>query len=107
MRDRLIYYKLLFKTRKRKSWKKHLQGSVTVFLTIILLPSFLFGGYLVDASRIEAAKNIISSSGDLALNAALSEYSQDLYEFYGLLATAENPNELQSQIQMYFDNLLL
>lgn len=106
MKDRLIYYKLLFKTRTKKTWKKHLQGSVTVFLTIILLPSFLFGGYLVDASRLEAAKNIISSSGDLALNAALSEYSQDLYEFYGLLATAENPEQLQSQIQMYFDNMI-
>lgn len=85
--------------------KKH-RGSVTIFLIILLLPSFMFGGYIFDAARIDAAKTMISSSGDLALNAALSEYQEDLYDMYGVLATAKNPSELQEQVNMYFTNMI-
>lgn len=85
--------------------KEH-RGSVTIFLIILLLPSFMFGGYIFDASRIDAAKTMISSSGDLALNAALSEYQEDLYDMYGVLATAGNPSELQKQVNMYFTNMI-
>ena len=85
--------------------KKH-RGSVTIFLIILLLPSFMFGGYIFDAARIDAAKTMISSSGDLALNAALSEYQKDLYDMYGVLATAKNPSDLQEQVNMYFTNMI-
>lgn len=85
--------------------KKH-RGSVTIFLIILLLPSFMFGGYIFDAARIDAAKTMISSSGDLALNAALSEYQEDLYDMYGVLATAKNPSDLQEQVNMYFANMI-
>lgn len=85
--------------------KKH-RGSVTIFLIILLLPSFMFGGYIFDAARIDAAKTMISSSGDLALNAALSEYQEDLYDMYGVLATAKNPSDLQEQVNMYFTNMI-
>lgn len=90
----------------KRRFVKNTRGGVTVFLIIIMLPSFMFGGYIFDVARIDAAKNIISSSGDLSLNAMLSEYSEDLYSYYGLLATAKDPVEMQSQIEMMFDNML-
>lgn len=106
MKDRINYYINRIKNRKKKSLRKKIEGSVTIFLIIIMLPSFIFGGYLVDASRIEAAKNLISSAGDLSMNAVLSEYNENLYELYGLLATAESPNQMKNQIEMYFNNML-
>lgn len=48
---------------------KKCRGGVTVFLIIIMLPSFVFGGYVFDAARLDAAKTIVTSSGDLVFNA--------------------------------------
>ena len=54
------------------------KGAISVFLTLILLPTFIFGGVIIDGSRILGAKNIISGAGDLAMNGALSNYHEEL-----------------------------
>ncbi|WP_027089401.1 DUF5702 domain-containing protein [Thomasclavelia saccharogumia] len=85
---------------------KKCRGGVTVFLIIIMLPSFMFGGYVFDAARLDAAKTIVTSSGDLVLNALLSEFHDELYDDYGLLATKTDPSSFTSQAEMYFNNNL-
>ena len=85
---------------------KKCRGGVTVFLIIIMLPSFVFGGYVFDAARLDAAKTIVTSSGDLVFNALLSEFHDELYDNYGLLATQNDPSSFKDQAEMYFNNNL-
>ena len=80
------------------------KGSVSIFLTLIMLPMFVCAGLYVDGSRISAARIRVSGAGDLAMNAALSEYDQNLYDLYGIFAISENMDELQKNVTMYFRN---
>ncbi|MGN1142305.1 MAG: DUF5702 domain-containing protein [Oliverpabstia sp.] len=80
------------------------RGAISVFLTLILVPMLIFCGIVVDASRLFAAKTIISGAGDLAMNAALSRYDKKLKDGYGLLAMASSPEseEITSELEKYF-----
>lgn len=85
--------------------RKH-EGTIAVFLTLILIPTFIFSGVMVDGSRILASKNLVSGAGDLAMNAALSNYHEQLNETYGLLAMADTAEEIQSIMQDCFETSL-
>lgn len=58
------------------------KGSISLFLALIMLPMMTVAGLIVDGARISAAKASLSGAGDLAMNAALSEYDQILYDVY-------------------------
>ena len=60
------------------------RGSISLFLVLIMLPMFILAGLVIDGSRISVAKTEVSGAGDLAMNAALSDYNQYLQEVYGL-----------------------
>ena len=82
------------------------KGAISVFLTLILLPTFIFGGVIIDGSRILGAKNIISGAGDLAMNGALSNYHEELNKTYGLLAMASTATEIEDIMQDFFETSL-
>lgn len=82
------------------------KGAISVFLTLILLPTFIFGGVIIDGSRILGAKNIISGAGELAMNGALSDYHEELNKTYGLLAMASTAEEIESITQDFFETSL-
>lgn len=75
-------------------------------MTLILLPVFTFAGLIIDGSRIYAAKIHVSGAGDLAMNAALSDYHVDLHEIYGLFTMSQTTEELQKNISRYFNNTI-
>ena len=79
------------------------RGAVSVFLTLILIPTFIFSGVLIDGSRVLSAKNVVSGAGDLAMNAALSNYNAELNKTYGLLAMADTPEEVDAALQDFFE----
>ncbi len=81
---------------------KRQQGAISVFLSIILLSTFLFSAVVVDGGRIYAARNIVSGAGQLALNAGLSNYDVALKDAYGLIAMSRTPEELQDNLHTYF-----
>ena len=85
--------------------RKH-DGAISVFLTLILIPTLLFAGVLVDGVRIYGSKNIISGAGDLAMNGALAGYDGDLNDAYGLIAMSKTPEELNENLQDYFEATL-
>lgn len=84
--------------------KKRVNGSISIFLALIMLPMFTCAGLVVDGARISAARTSVSGAGDLAMNAALSEYDQILYDVYGLFAISKNMEELESNVSRYFSN---
>ena len=79
------------------------EGTIAVFLTLILIPTFIFSGVMIDGSRILASKNLVSGAGDLAMNAALSNYHEPLNKVYGLLAMADSAQEIESIMQDCFE----
>lgn len=88
-----------------KFCRKH-DGAISVFLTLILIPTLLFAGVVVDGARIYGSKNMISGAGDLAMNGALAGYDGSLNDAYGLIAMSKTPEELNSNLQDYFEATL-
>lgn len=82
-------------------------GSVTIFLTMILLPMLLLMITLTDYAKIMVAKRQVSGAGDMALSAGLSYYDEYLKDMYGLFAVSKSTEELQDGLEEYFTNTLL
>lgn len=76
-----------------KFCRKH-DGAISIFLSLILIPTLLFAGVVVDGARIYGSKNMISGAGDLAMNGALAGYDGSLNDAYGLIAMSKTPEEL-------------
>lgn len=92
------------------------RGAVTVFVTLILIPSIAFTGFFVDFARVKLYKQQAISTVDTYANSVLSYYDgilQDIYGLYGIskdglsdeiddalksyAKTAFNPNEYHAQ----------
>jgi len=81
------------------------KGSIAIFLIMIMLPMFVCAGLVVDGARASAARTLLSDAGDMAINAALSEYEQVLKDVYGLFAVSD-PKNLSQNVERYFLNTL-
>lgn len=82
------------------------KGAISIFLVLIMLPMFTCAGLIVDGARISAARTAVSGAGDLAMNAALSEYDQIVKDVYGLFAMSEDMDELEENVSRYFSNTI-
>lgn len=87
--------------------KNSSKGSVTIFLTMILVPMLLLMITLTDYAKISVAKRQVSGAGDVALNAGLSYYDKYLQDMYGLFAVSKDVSELEKNLEIYFNNTLL
>lgn len=84
-------------------WKrKGAKGAVSVFLVLILVPMLTVSAVFVDASKLLLARSVAVSSGDLALNTALTNYDTMLKDMYGLFATAQDTDELYTKLEDYY-----
>lgn len=81
---------------------KKQKGAVSVFLTLVLVPVMIFGCLTVDASKIYSAKVVVSDAGEMAMNAALAQYEDKLFDQYGLLAMENTPESIQGDLETYF-----
>ena len=52
------------KLRTKRKIKKGAQGSITLFMVLILLPTMVFGGVIVDTARMSMCKSAVSGAGD-------------------------------------------
>ncbi|SCX11737.1 hypothetical protein SAMN02910339_01650 [Lachnospiraceae bacterium YSD2013] len=95
--------------RKRRFSKKRIRGSITILLIIILIPSILLSGIIVDTSRVNIGKAAIASAGDLAMSTALSKYDTIVKDVYGLFAMSQNmtDDERTAMIRSYFERTLV
>ena len=71
-------------------------------LCILLLPMITYASMIMDASRLQAAKTAISGAGDLAMNAAMSEYDKVVKDMYGLFSMVQNEADLDNALKDYF-----
>lgn len=79
------------------------KGAISVFLTLILLPTLLLGGLTTDAARIYASKVVISDAGEMAMNAALAQYDEKLLDEYGLFMMSKEPSAMNEDLEKYFN----
>ena len=82
------------------------RGTISVFLTIILVPVLIFGGMTTDAARISMSKVVISDAGEMAMNAGLAQYNEELHDEYGLLVMKQSPESMKDELKKYFDGSL-
>lgn len=78
------------------------KGSISIFLCLILLPMVTYAAMIVDGARLMSSRSAIANAGDLAMNAAMSEYEHTLEDMYGLFALAESEDDLKEHLKVYF-----
>lgn len=89
-----------------EKFTKGIKGSISLFLSMIILLLVILEGFLIDGSKVLAAKMFMSGAGDLALNAGLTYYDEALRDIYGLFATCETEEELTANLKVYFQETL-
>ena len=89
--------------------KKKIRGSITILLIILMLPSMTLSAIVVDSSRINMARSMVSSAGDLTMNTALANYDTILKDVYGLFAMSQGKSdeELSKELRDYFATTLV
>ncbi len=93
----------------KEKTKKKIRGSITILLIILMLPSMTLSAIVVDSSRINMARSMVSSSGDLAMNTALANYDTILKDVYGLFAMSQDKTDeqLANELRDYFATTLV
>ena len=81
---------------------KKTRGAISIFLVLVLLPILSIASLMVDMSRLNLAKSMAASAGDLTLNTALTNYDSELKTIYGLFATAQNMDEMMESLEEYY-----
>lgn len=75
-------------------------GAISLFMVVILLTSFIFGGVFIDASRIVVARSKVRNAANSALRSSMSYYDKKLVGDYGLYG--ETNEDAQKQFEKYF-----
>lgn len=78
------------------------KGAISIFLVIVMVPMLVVSSIFVDMSRINLAKSVAESSGELTLNTALTNYDAVLKDMYGLFATSQDTDELFENLENYY-----
>lgn len=78
------------------------KGAISIFLVIVLLPMLMVASVFVDTSRLNLARSMAESAGDLTLNTALTNYDSELKNLYGLFATSQNMDEMMENLEDYY-----
>lgn len=94
------------KKRSRERIRKNINGAISIFLVLIMVPMFTFAGTIVDLSRVNSANVVLSGASDLTMNAALSDYNEILKDVYGIFAMSATEDDLTNNLERYFNNSL-
>ncbi|RGG71355.1 hypothetical protein DWW95_05855 [Ruminococcus sp. AF17-6LB] len=94
------------KKRSTERIRKNINGAISIFLVLIMIPMFTFAGTIVDLSRVNSANVVLSGASDLTMNAALSDYNEILKDVYGIFAMSATEDDLTNNLERYFNNSL-
>ncbi len=90
----------------RKLWRMKSRGAVTVFVTLLLIPSVLITGTGVDIARVYAARSMLQDANQLAINSLMADYDAQLQDLYGLFAVTEGDEELKKLVNEYVEKVI-
>lgn len=86
---------------------KNTKGAVTVFVTILLIPSLIISGTSVDLARMHTARSTVQNANQLAANTILTQYNAMLKDIYGLFAIMESDPILGDMLAHYINVTIL
>lgn len=86
---------------KMRKLIKDINGAVTVFITLLLIPAVLISGTTVDLARIHTAYSTIENANHLAANTMLTQYNALLYDIYGIMGIAQDDPILERLLDEY------
>jgi len=66
------------------------KGTVTLFVTAILVPVLLFGAFSADMVIINSAGSTAGTAADLGILSLLAGYNRNLYDYYGIMAVSDD-----------------
>ncbi len=78
------------------------KGSVTILLCVIMIPVLVFSFGILDICKIMMAKDAVTGTTNLALNAGLTSYDKVLKDMYGILATSKTNDQLSEKMSKYY-----
>lgn len=81
-------------------------GAVTVFLTLVLIPCMIFVCAFGDISRVMLSKSQANAAADLAMSSLLSNYDEELKEWYGLVASVQSIDQFYDTTESYFEGMM-
>lgn len=79
-----------------KKRKKKERGSITVFVTAILIPTIFVSAFLTDLARIKLYSNQALMTADNYGEAVLTQYDDLLKELYGLFAVSQDEEAMKA-----------
>ena len=82
------------------------KGSISIFLSAILLPFLWLIGILVDDSNLNLSIASVEGAGELTVNAALANYDSVLADVYGLYAMSQSSEDDNLGLESYFRDSL-
>lgn len=85
---------------------EHNKGSISIFLSAILLPFLWLIGILVDDSNLNLSIASVEGAGELTVNAALANYDSVLADVYGLYAMSQSSEDDNLGLESYFRDSL-
>lgn len=83
------------------NYNKKTEGSITVFLSLILLLVLSFVCTTVEISRVSSAETRSSEITYISLYSCFSAYAREIFEEYGILVLWQNEYEFLSSYQEY------
>ena len=72
------------------------QGIITVFVTLIMVPTVVITGTMVDLARLKMCSSQAAMAADAYGEVVLSEYDNLLKELYGLFAVTQSKEGIQA-----------
>ncbi|WP_195986085.1 DUF5702 domain-containing protein [Clostridium sp. D33t1_170424_F3] len=84
-----------------KVLRHNCKGMVTVFVSLLLIPSILVSGTAVDLARVYAARSVVQDANQLAANSVLASYDALLQDLYGLFGVMQSDQELADMVDQY------
>lgn len=90
-----------------KGLLKKTQGTISLFMAIIMLANFVLSAVIVEGARYRMAKEMVQSAADSAAMSVIAKYDLDLYDRYGLFAIDVEPEKLQKDFMDFFTTNLM
>ena len=83
--------------------KKTAKGSITVFLSLIMLLIFSLVCTVIEISRISSAYARCNEITYMALDSTFSSYAREIFEDYGVMVLWKNDTQLLNDYKKYVD----
>lgn len=86
--------------------KRKIDGFISIFLALIILPVYSFAILTIDVVKIISAKNDTKLVNEIALDSTLSNYNRDLYEKYRIFGIDKSKEYLEDYVNDIIKNNL-